>query len=1526
MSGSSLQVPIFKDLTVGSRSAPWHDSCCVLPQKKEGEAGFAPEFQDRSIQPWECANQQPMSYQELFDFLQHVGKDPSRLVFEDELTGIQNRRFLLSYLEHKVRWEQESAFPLALAIIDIDHFKQINDTHGHEAGDQALAWFAEILKSEAGDTGFPIRYGGDEFVLFLPGSDLEEARARADSLLEKARQRKFRLRVTGAELSLTLSIGVASAPTDARTSKELFQIADAALYSAKRAGRNRVATSADIDPTRASTKAALHRLDAAGIVGRRTELSALADCLDRLMKGESQFVVVEASSGMGKTTFLDTVQQILGGSEEHVLVRTAGDPAEGFRPYYLTTRILAALLNKRDDRGEALFRELSPKEIGYLRHVLPQLPQPADQIEEDERSQREGIFIALARFIPRALDNRPLVLLVDDLAAADEATLLLFRWLQGSTNLPMLVCGTSMKILTLGEEEESPLRRFFAKYHDELGIQAIQLRPLKSREIAEFLRGAFPGLDLSESFATELERLTHGNPLFLTEIARKLVANEKIKLVGRQWVLQPLGAGYLPRSLEEVVLEKISALNESDREFLARASALGEDVPVSLLTGSSQEQESAVLEFVDRAAALGLVKLDFQLNDETMRFLGKRVLEISYGAIEPEKRKSLHESIGDYQEGLAKQRLMSSASVLAYHFQRSANQEKARRYEQMRRAYGEATFNGEEAVNYSGELPELDAQTELPLDEEALRLVHDLLRSVLSTVRSLKLYPTESPAIARARGQVKGVLDRLLNRNSVVRLSRTQRTLRVNDQALKVAEYRSLTKAFIGLMDEADLDAIRFRGQVPERELDIMLQTLAELEPKKVGRRFWRKLREERNLQHVEPQQLPSSAVRKVRKSKKAKSKGTSKQPPAPILFGPEEELREDELAAVPDILRSFLGAAKNARLYPIDSQPVTRAVKELHDALETVLNKRAILNLACTDDALIVNGAKVNTHDYTELTQSFLAFVDAMHLNTISFSAELSEQDVTSFIDALRQVSARSGSDGAWDELIDQHELAHVSVNQASYELAWRQPVDTEEPVETSETVELEEKRAPSKVEHSIANASLERLQEDFPVLVWKLLEERHSDAFLLLLGRLFEDYASRQIEQRERTIRAVSHAFEHVNLAKRSHLAQAALHDLLECLRSERDPKILPILVALLNQISMESIQIGDYQIAGLVVQRIRERRKRLREDEPALVAVLDDLLKVDVDTHASSIVQEDLCSDAVSRHRRAAEFLGVLGEHGISISIEIIKQEKSLRVRQLAARMLADVGVASGRELKRALALEITVEQRFRILEVIDLVTRDLKTEITYCLGDGNPKIRRAAFRLAERMKDNEIIEVVAPFAHCEDVAVVKGTVRSLAQMGSIAAAKAVTTILDKTRDPEVAIACCQGLGQIGDPASVRALVKALGRRRRLGTARWWPPQVRATAALALAQIRHPWAIDALRRFARDPEAQVRQIATSRPAPAAARLELEQESIVDEPADAAKESEPEEVTAESNLEEVEEEPEPAESQVVTKLQTAD
>src|SRR3990172_12769507 len=102
---------------------------------------------------------------ELLNFLQHSGRDPARLIFEDELTGIHNRRFLNSYLEHKVRWKGGTDYPLSLLIIDLDRFKAVNDTHGHAAGDQLLISVASVLREAGGENGLPVRFGGDEVIL-----------------------------------------------------------------------------------------------------------------------------------------------------------------------------------------------------------------------------------------------------------------------------------------------------------------------------------------------------------------------------------------------------------------------------------------------------------------------------------------------------------------------------------------------------------------------------------------------------------------------------------------------------------------------------------------------------------------------------------------------------------------------------------------------------------------------------------------------------------------------------------------------------------------------------------------------------------------------------------------------------------------------------------------------------------------------------------------------------------------------------------------------------------------------------------------------------------------------------------------------------------------------------------------------------------------------------------------------------------------------------------------------------------------
>jgi diguanylate cyclase (GGDEF)-like protein len=122
-----------------------------------------------------------MKHEELINFLEFSGKDPSRLIFEDELTDIYNRRFLLHYFQHKISWTHLKQDPLSLIMMDVDHFKQVNDTYGHQTGDQVLVWIAGLLRDVAGENGMPIRYAGDEFMILLPFSALGSVRGNGDS-------------------------------------------------------------------------------------------------------------------------------------------------------------------------------------------------------------------------------------------------------------------------------------------------------------------------------------------------------------------------------------------------------------------------------------------------------------------------------------------------------------------------------------------------------------------------------------------------------------------------------------------------------------------------------------------------------------------------------------------------------------------------------------------------------------------------------------------------------------------------------------------------------------------------------------------------------------------------------------------------------------------------------------------------------------------------------------------------------------------------------------------------------------------------------------------------------------------------------------------------------------------------------------------------------------------------------------------------------------------------------------------------
>jgi diguanylate cyclase (GGDEF)-like protein len=162
------------------------------------------------------------------DLAEEAAKDP--------LTGLRNRRRFVDDLTTRLATAAATGQPMSLVLLDVDHFKAINDTHGHAVGDDVLVGVARALSAHARSEDL-VRYGGEEFIVLLPQLDAATARARAEVLRRACAETAF-----GVEgLRVTISAGVATSPDHGSTPDELLLAADRALYEAKEGGRDQVA-------------------------------------------------------------------------------------------------------------------------------------------------------------------------------------------------------------------------------------------------------------------------------------------------------------------------------------------------------------------------------------------------------------------------------------------------------------------------------------------------------------------------------------------------------------------------------------------------------------------------------------------------------------------------------------------------------------------------------------------------------------------------------------------------------------------------------------------------------------------------------------------------------------------------------------------------------------------------------------------------------------------------------------------------------------------------------------------------------------------------------------------------------------------------------------------------------------------------------------------------------------------------------------------------------------------------------------
>ena len=211
-------------LTAGAGAVAAGDLSIDLPEAGRGEVGYLTQVFNDMVHRLRRSREE----------LAERNRELERLSVTDLLTGLHNRRYLIEAFEKEIQRADRHERPFCVVMLDVDRFKQFNDTHGHLAGDQVLVSLGRVLKDATRDLDVLARYGGEEFIALLPECDLENGLRAAERIRARLAKESFE------HGPITISIGVAEFPMHGETPAAVIGAADAALYEAKAKGRDRV--------------------------------------------------------------------------------------------------------------------------------------------------------------------------------------------------------------------------------------------------------------------------------------------------------------------------------------------------------------------------------------------------------------------------------------------------------------------------------------------------------------------------------------------------------------------------------------------------------------------------------------------------------------------------------------------------------------------------------------------------------------------------------------------------------------------------------------------------------------------------------------------------------------------------------------------------------------------------------------------------------------------------------------------------------------------------------------------------------------------------------------------------------------------------------------------------------------------------------------------------------------------------------------------------------------------------------------
>ena len=594
----------------------------------------------------------------------------------DDLTGLYNRRYLNINTHKKIEQAKHKELPLSILIIDLDHFKNVNDAYGHSRGDAVLKEFSKFLYTllRSDDTIF--RYGGDEFVCILLNTDYKQAERFSHRLIEMCRGRKF------SKIRLTLSVGIASFPRDAKRWQSLFDIADRNLYSAKHHGRDRIGVF-EVESKRLN-------IPTAEIVGRDEETGRVKEFVTPIFKGKGGAVCISGEIGVGKTRL---VQEIVKDTDFHNIQFLSSSLSTTTRSisYYPFREIARAII---EDCGMGFIKDSIPR--AYQIELMKIIPELSSRIEESGHIymvDKFRLFEGVRKFLECRASDVPLFICLDNVHWADDASLdLLYYLVRTLRDTPVYF----FLVYRIEEAREGSFQDVLGLMSREGLYKRVELESLKKPDVARilsFILDCNPPSELTEYIIKE----TGGNPFFIEELMKSLKANDALLWNKEEWTFKKDRKVIIPYSVEGVVERKLGIIGDESYNLLEYGAVIGRKFDFNLLQDITGMNEGHLFDLMDGVVKVRLLK---ELGGEHYYFSKDIIRGIIYGNIGGTKLKRYHQKIGEKLLNFYKGRIEEIVEELAYHFYKGGDHKNAIEYSMIAGDRAKDAYANQDAIRF----------------------------------------------------------------------------------------------------------------------------------------------------------------------------------------------------------------------------------------------------------------------------------------------------------------------------------------------------------------------------------------------------------------------------------------------------------------------------------------------------------------------------------------------------------------------------------------------------------------------------------------------------------------------------------------------------------------------------------------------------------------------------------------------------------------------------------------------------------